>query len=33
MKAEYLEQGLNQRFVVTNRFEPAQELYDGPVEK
>lgn len=28
MKAEYLEQGLNQRFVVTNRFEPAQELYD-----
>lgn len=28
MKAECLEQGPNQRFVVTNRFEPAQVLYD-----
>jgi Transposase DDE domain group 1 len=28
MKAECMEQGLNQRFVVTNRFEPAEELYD-----
>lgn len=28
MKAEYLELGPNQRFVVTNRFEPAGELYD-----
>ena len=29
MKAEQLEKGPNQRFVVTNRFEPAQELYDN----
>jgi hypothetical protein len=28
MKAEQLELGPNQRFVVTNRFESAQELYD-----
>ena len=29
MKAEYLEKGPNQRFVVTNRSEPAQVLYDN----
>lgn len=29
MKAEWLEKGGNQRFVVTNRGDPAQELYDN----
>lgn len=29
MKAEYLEQGPNQRFVVTNRCDSPEELYDG----
>ena len=28
MKAEWLEQGSNQRFVVTNAFDNPQELYD-----
>lgn len=28
MKAEWLEKGANQRFVVTNLLNPAQELYD-----
>ena len=29
MKAEWLEKGANPRFVVTNLFTPAQELYDN----
>ena len=29
MKAEWLEKGPNPRFVVTNLFTPAQELYDN----